>query len=118
MRSAVHVVAGQQDCGAGAAVVFGDKTPDARLHGDVETNRRLVEKQHPGEQIRQLVQRLLVAVLRQLENLLQDAHRVSRRNVPDQLRTIAHHQSDRIQQLAVLVRWCHPEDADFARRWI
>ena len=41
-----HVVAGQQDGGAEAAVVFVDEGADAALHGDVEADGRLVEEDH------------------------------------------------------------------------
>ena len=44
----VHVVAREQDGRAAPVVVLRDEPPDARLHGDVETDRRLVEERDLG----------------------------------------------------------------------
>ena len=49
-----HVVAGQQDRGAGAPVVVGEEAADPLLHRHVEAERRLVEEQH-GRAVQQRV---------------------------------------------------------------
>ena len=42
-----HVVAGEQDRRAGAAVVLGDERADPALHRHVQPDRRLVQEEHP-----------------------------------------------------------------------
>ena len=43
-----HVVAGEEDGGAGFGVVGGDEFADALLHGDVEADGGLVQEEHAG----------------------------------------------------------------------
>ena len=43
-----HIVAGQQDGRARAAVVFGDELADAALHGHIQTDGGFVEEQDFG----------------------------------------------------------------------
>src|SRR5439155_25589999 len=123
----VHVMAGEQDRGAGAAVVFSTEPPDARLHRDVQADRGLVEERyarrldetrrelhlHPLaeaqvpdglvyevlelEQLGELADRAAERVVRNSVDLLEDAEAVRRGDVPHQLRAVAHEQRHLLQ---------------------
>ena len=123
-----HVVAGEQHRGAGASVVVGQKGAHRRLGVDIKAEGRLIEKQHRGlmQQRRQqlglhpLPQRQLAHRPAQLGPQLEhrrqlidaaaglpvgdavdggiDGQGVERRQIPDQLLLLPHHQGDRPQE--------------------
>ena len=142
----VHVVAGEQHRRAEPLVVVADEVAHLGLHRDVEPDGRLVEEQHarPVEQRRhqlalhplaqrQLAGRLVdeVADLQQLDQL---AHRLvglrardvvdravhgvglRRRQIPEELLLLPHHQRDELQEARVAILGDVRPDPHRARR--
>ena len=122
-----HVVAGQQDGRAGAAVVFLQEVADARLGGDVQADGRLIEEEHPGpvqqpggqlafhalaqrevahrfahdrcqlEQLVQLFQGALVLGVGEAVDRLVEQEGIGRGDIPREAVALAHHQGHRPQ---------------------
>ncbi len=117
-----HVVAGEQDGGAGAAVVFAQEFADAHLGGDIQPDGGFIEEQHLGavqqpggqlalhalaqrqvahrfleqrpqlQQLIQFLERGLVFGLRQAVDGLVEQERIGGGDIPAQAVALAHHQ--------------------------
>ena len=145
-RDVGHVVAGENQRGPVAPVVIGDEVADARLHGDIDADRRFIEKEHVGpveqrdadlafhalaerqgahllledvadiQQCDQLVEGLLICSFGQVVHRGVDQERVHRRQVPAQLAALAHEHADPAQIGRLAPPRNMPHDRAGARR--